>query len=59
MLGRIDRWLAREFASHRLSDDLHALAEVQADLAPAKLGLSSRSQLDRVLPVGPDTAGPR
>jgi hypothetical protein len=26
---------------------------------PWLLGLSSRSQLDRVLPVGPDTAGPR
>jgi ATP/maltotriose-dependent transcriptional regulator MalT len=25
----------------------------------AKLGISSRSQLDRVLPAGPDTAGPR
>jgi DNA-binding CsgD family transcriptional regulator len=24
-----------------------------------KLGISSRSQLDRVLPAGPDTAGPR
>jgi DNA-binding CsgD family transcriptional regulator len=24
-----------------------------------KLAISSRSQLDRVLPVGPDTAGPR
>jgi hypothetical protein len=24
-----------------------------------KLGIGSRSQLDRVLPVGPDTAGPR
>jgi|HubBroStandDraft_3_1064219.scaffolds.fasta_scaffold264211_2 DNA-binding CsgD family transcriptional regulator len=24
-----------------------------------KLGISSRSQLDRVLPVGPDTTGPR
>jgi hypothetical protein len=24
----------------------------------AKLGISSRSQLDRVLPAGPDTAGP-
>jgi hypothetical protein len=24
-----------------------------------KLGIGSRSQLDRVLPAGPDTAGPR
>jgi len=24
-----------------------------------KLGITSRSQLDRVLPAGPDTAGPR
>jgi len=24
-----------------------------------KIGISSRSQLDRVLPAGPDTAGPR
>jgi hypothetical protein len=24
-----------------------------------KLGISSRSQLSRVLPAGPDTAGPR
>jgi len=59
VLGRIARWLAREFASHRLSDDLHALAEVQADIAPAKLGRSSRILVDCVLPVGPDIAGPR
>ncbi len=37
-----------------------AFAErARRELRATKLGISSRSQLDRVLPADPDTAGPR
>jgi site-specific DNA recombinase len=36
VLGHVDRWLAREFAPHRLSETIRDLAAAQAaDLAPA------------------------
>jgi DNA invertase Pin-like site-specific DNA recombinase len=35
VIGRVDKWLAREFAPNRLGDTLRALAEATPDFSPA------------------------
>ena len=45
MLGRVDKWLAREFAPHRMSETLRALAGARPGSPPAATDYDTTSKV--------------
>ena len=45
MLGRVDKWLAREFAPHRMSETLRALAGARPGSPPAATDYDTTSKI--------------